>query len=173
MVLGLALVAGAAVFALLPVKAPSAQAMAECNPLSISRADAAQTPGSTASGSSYVPAIVVWLDPASATPTGDPSASVDQSLCQSAAVSELTPGFVLGGIGLALLIFAPIVVRYVATGQRTLPDTEMWISAKPPGRGWLMPLPGWYDEPGNIDGGTQRWWDGRAWTEQSRPKSNR
>lgn len=166
MVLGLALVAGAAVFALLPVKAPSVHVTTECNPLSIAQVYAAQTPGSTASESSYVPAIVVWLDPASATPTGDPLGAQDQSLCQSAAVSELTPGFVLGGIGIVLLIFAPILVRYVATGERAIPNT-----ARPPGKGWVNPAPGWYDDPSHVDVGTQRWWDGERWTGQAKHKS--
>ena len=108
MVLGLALVAGAAVFALLPVGTPTPQATAECNPLSMARAYANQNPGYTASVSSYMPAIVVWLDPASVDPNGDPSASQSEALCQSAAQSQLTPGFVLGGVGIALLIFGPL-----------------------------------------------------------------
>jgi hypothetical protein len=151
----------AAVFALLPVTARSPQALAECNPLSLAQYYASQTPDATASGSSYVPAIVVWLDPASAVPNGDPNAATDQSLCQSAAVGQLTPGFVLGGIGIALLIFGPIALRYVVTGQRTPAVTAM----PTPG-----PPPGWYDDPdGNA--AIQRWWDGKRWTLQSKPKS--
>jgi hypothetical protein len=159
-VLGLALVAGAAVFALLPVGAPLSTSEAECNPLSIEQAYANQTPSTTVSGSgtSYVPAILVWLDPASAIPSGDPNAAQSKALCQSAAQSQLTPGFVLGGVGIALLIFGPIVLTYVVAGRRTVS----------PGRGWINPPPGWYDDPSHVDVGTQRWWDGERWTGQSR-----
>jgi hypothetical protein len=129
-VLGLALVAGAAVFALLPVTVHSALGSGSCNPLTIAQNEASQTPGATASGSSYVPAIVVWLDPASVSPTGDTTPAADQALCQSAAVSQLTPGFVLGGIGIVLLIFGPIALRYIVTGRPDDPAT-----AHVPGRG--------------------------------------
>lgn len=112
-VLGLYLVALAAVFALLPVTIHTSPAWVECNPSSIG-----PNTGGKATGSGYVPAIVVWLAPSSVSPSGDTSAAKDQAICQSTAVSQLTPGFVLGGIGIALLIFGPIVARYVATGRR-------------------------------------------------------
>lgn len=111
-VLGLWLVAFAAVFALLPVTIHTTLVSVGCNPFSIG-----PNTGASATGSSYVPAVEVWLAPSSVTPGGETYAAEDQAMCQSTALSQITPGFILGGIGIALLVFSPIVPRYVARGR--------------------------------------------------------
>jgi hypothetical protein len=76
-------------------------------------------------------------------------------------------------IGLALA--APFVAigetgrpkadRYVATGQRTVPIS----AARPPGKGWINPPPGWYPDP-DPNSDVQRWWEGDHWSMHTKPK---
>ncbi len=146
-VVGLAIIAGALVFALLPVSVNSV----ECNPRSIAAADAAlgeQLPSSN-SNLPYLPAVLVWLDPSLVTPTGENTRNVpaDQEACRSAAQSRMVPGLVLGPVGLVTLVGA-----LVATKGKERPAM----------------MGGWYPNPDGSP--TLRWWDGTIWTESTRPQ---
>ena len=153
MVLGLAALVGAAVFALLPVSVNSVT----CNPEAIAKAG--DLPDFTPPTFSYRPAILIWLDPSSVTPNPEPVTLSDpeQAVCQSAALSQLTPAFVLGGVGLALLVFGALIVGYVMTGR---PRSVA---------GPLVLAPGWYSDPSGSP--NLRWWDGQAWTAAVQPPS--
>ncbi len=110
--LGAALVIVGAVVSLLPVRASILGTSVTCSPAGIS----ALGSSSGAGGSSYVPAAVVWIKPKAAFPSSD-SNDAGVALCQSAAQSQMVPAIVIAAIGLLLMIFGPVLISYVVTGD--------------------------------------------------------
>jgi hypothetical protein len=157
-VVGLVLLVPAAIIALLPVSASALGFSFECNPHAIATANNSQTGGG---GSSYVPAILVWLHPNVVVPAGV-SASNGQAasnLCGSAALSQMIPALVLGGLSVFLLLFGGVLIRYIRTGDsRATPPPDYVLDASS--------QPGWYSNPAD-EAGVLRWWNGQQWTDNT------
>ena len=110
--LGVAFVIVGAAVSLLPVRASILGTSVTCSPAGIS----ALSSSNGAGGSSYVPAVVVWIKPKAAFPSSD-SHDAGMTLCQSAAQSQMVPAIVIAAIGFLLMIFGPVLISYVVTGE--------------------------------------------------------
>jgi hypothetical protein len=126
-VLGLLSLAAGIIIAFLPVSI-SGTGLASgisvgCNPQSISNAYNTETNASAqdraAGGSSYEPAVGVWITPSSAVPAGMviSDARAASALCGSAASSQMIPSVALFGVGVFLLLFGGVIIRYIGTGR--------------------------------------------------------
>jgi hypothetical protein len=163
-VVGLLLLVPAVILALLPVSISvpvsflsDSSLSVSCNPQSF--ANASHDPSITG-GTSYVPAIVVWIEPSTVIPGGVPLSqdpSEAGALCATAAQNQLIPAFVLGGLGLFLLLFGGVILRYIRTGNTSRPDPIVYAGQSKPS--------GWYPSPG--DDSLLRWWDGQHWTAET------
>ena len=159
-VLGLLLLVPAIIIALVPVSISesSYNLSVGCNPQSIANASNAQ---STSGLSSYVPAVFVWIDPSSVVPAGIATTEAQEvsAFCGSAASNQMVPSLVLGGVGVFLLFFGGIIIRYIKTGDsRATPGYGSGASSPP----------GWYSNPADSSG-VVRWWDGQQWTDYTNP----
>jgi hypothetical protein len=158
-VVGLLLLVPAVIIALIPASVSGSilgvNVSVGCNPASIARVSTTQTAGE----SSYIPAVVVWIDPNSVVPAGITETDAQQAsvLCGGAAQNQMVPALVLGGMGVFLLIFGGVIVRYIRTGNAPRPASYSPAAPSNPS--------GWYPSP--EDNSMLRWWDGQRWTAET------
>ena len=107
-VVALVLFTVGAVFVLMPASVSVLGTPVGCNPASISSFSQQNQVFSQTqpSGTSYLPALAVWLDPSLVVPSGSSqsSATSDVSVCRTAAQNELRPAVILFSVAIVLLI---------------------------------------------------------------------
>ena len=132
--------------ALQPASADNGGVALSCNAPAVARAVGISP--SRSGGPAYLPALLVWVHPRWIVPSGITASDIPkaEALCGAAAENQLTPAFILGGLGVVLVALGPFAVRYFVVGDdiESVPES-VWAS-ETTGRRW------------------RRWWDAPRWT---------